>query len=140
MHTTALKQLGISLLRTVVTSVWSLFIGWLILVLPIFEPFRQQLLALSELALPVLLAVIGAAWYAFWRWLEPLLPDWLTAALLGSSRAPVYAAAGVSTATAAQPANPSAGRRQAEIVIEETTDIVIEDDGRPGRYSAGSDR
>lgn len=87
---TALKPLLISLLRTFVSWAWGLFIGWLILVLPIFQPFEQSLLGLSELALPILVAVIAAAWYAFWRWLEPKLPNWLTAALLGSSQQPTY--------------------------------------------------
>jgi hypothetical protein len=88
--TTPLKTLLISLLRTVTTSVWALFIGWLLVAVPIFQPFEESLLALSELALPTVIAVIGAAWYAFWRWVEPRLPDWLTRALLGSARAPVY--------------------------------------------------
>lgn len=83
-------MLGISLLRTFVSWIWALVIGWLLVALPIFEPFREQLLGLSELALPILIAVIGAAWYALWRWLEPRMPDWLTRALLGSSKQPVY--------------------------------------------------
>jgi hypothetical protein len=62
--TTPFKQLLISLLRTVTTSVWALFIGWLLVAVPIFQPFEESLLALSELALPVLISVIGAAWYA----------------------------------------------------------------------------
>lgn len=89
---TALKPLLVSLLRTVVTSVWALFIGWLILAVPVFQPFEESLLGISDLALPVLIAVIGAAWYAFLRWIEPKMPDWLTTALLGSAQAPVYPA------------------------------------------------
>lgn len=87
---TAIKPLLISLLRTFVSWVWALFIGWLLLVLPIFQPFEESLLALPALVLPTLIAVIAAAWYAFWRWIEPKLPDWLTRALLGSAKAPVY--------------------------------------------------
>lgn len=87
---TALKPLLISLLRTFISWVWALFIGWLLLVMPIFQPFEEQLLALPALALPTLIAVIAAAWYALWRWLEPKLPDWLTRALLGSAKAPAY--------------------------------------------------
>lgn len=89
---TALKPLLVSLLRTVVSWAWALVIGWLLVAVPIFQPFEDQLLALSELALPTLVAVIAAAWYALWRWIEPRLPDWLTAALLGSSKAPEYPA------------------------------------------------
>ena len=89
---TALKPLLTSILRTVVSSVWVLFIGWLIVAVPAFQPLEAQLLAVPELVLPVIVSVAAAAWYALWRWLEPKLPDWLTAALLGSSKAPVYPA------------------------------------------------
>ena len=89
---TALKPLLISLLRTAVSSVWVLFIGWLIVVYPPFQPLEAHLLAVPELVLPIIVSVAAAAWYALWRWLEPKLPDWLTAALLGSSKAPVYPA------------------------------------------------
>lgn len=89
---TAIKPLLISLLRTVVSSVWVLFIGWLIVTVPAFQPLEAQLLAVPELVLPIIVSVAAAAWYALWRWLEPKLPDWLTAALLGSSKAPVYPA------------------------------------------------
>lgn len=89
---TALKPLLISLLRTVVSSVWVLFIGWLIVAVPAFQPLEAQLLAVPELVLPIIVSVAAAAWYALWRWVEPKLPNWLTAALLGSSKAPVYPA------------------------------------------------
>jgi len=87
---TALKPLLVSLLRTFVSWAWALFIGWLLIAVPIFQPFEESLLGISELALPVLIAVIGAAWYAFCRWIEPLMPDWLTRTLLGSAKAPAY--------------------------------------------------
>jgi hypothetical protein len=67
-----------------------LFIGWLIVALPVLQPLEEKLLGLAELALPILIAVITAAWYALCRWFEPRMPDWLTRALLGSARAPVY--------------------------------------------------
>lgn len=99
---TGIRALGISLLRTFVSWLWGLIIGWLILVLPIFEPFREQLLALSELALPTLVALIAAAWYALWRWLEPKLPNWAVAVLLGSSKPPAYGTATAAVAAAAE--------------------------------------
>jgi hypothetical protein len=80
----------VSVLRTVVPYVWGLVIGWLITILPVLQPLEEQLLGIAELALPVLIAVISAAWYAFWRWLEPRLPKWLTRAVLGSAKTPVY--------------------------------------------------
>ena len=89
---TPIKALLVSLLRTAVSSAWVLFIGWLIVAVPAFQPLEQQLLAVPELVLPVLVSVAAAAWYALWRWVEPKLPNWLTAALLGSSKTPVYPA------------------------------------------------
>ncbi|MDQ1053163.1 hypothetical protein QE394_001091 [Arthrobacter sp. SORGH_AS 212] len=100
---TAIKPLLLSLLRTVVSWVWALFIGWLLVAVPIFQPFEEQLLGVSELALPTLVAIIAAAWYAAWRWVEPRLPDWLTAAALGSSKAPVYPAIAGSQVTDVNP-------------------------------------
>lgn len=79
-----------SLLRTVVPYLWGLVVTWLITLLPVLAPLEEQLLGLATIALPVLAAVISAAWYAFWRWLEPLLPVWLTRAVLGSAKAPTY--------------------------------------------------
>lgn len=79
-----------SLLRTIVPYVWGLVVTWLITLLPVLAPLQDQLLGLATIALPILAAVLSAAWYAFWRWLEPRLPDWLTRAVLGSAKAPVY--------------------------------------------------
>jgi len=84
-----------SILRTVVPYLWGIIVTWLITVLPVLAPLKEQLLGLAIIALPVLAAVISAAWYAFWRWLEPRLPDWLTRAVLGSAKAPVYPAESV---------------------------------------------
>ncbi|UVK58420.1 membrane protein [Arthrobacter phage GlobiWarming] len=79
-----------SILRTVVPYVWGIVVTWLITTVPVLAPLEHQLLGLATLALPILAAVISAAWYAFWRWLEPRLPDWLTRAVLGSAKTPVY--------------------------------------------------
>jgi len=79
-----------SILRTLVPSLWGSFITWLILLLPALAPLQEQLLGLANVLLPIITAVIVAAWYAFWRWLEPRLPDWVTRAVLGSSKTPVY--------------------------------------------------
>lgn len=80
-----------SILRTLVPALWGSFIVWLLALVPALEPVRELLLSMSDLAVPILTAVIIAAWYALWRRIEPVLPGWLTAALLGSSHAPVYA-------------------------------------------------
>lgn len=83
-------QVLTAVLRTLVPALWGSFIAWLIGLLPILAPLQGQLEGLAELALPILTAVIVAAWYALWRWLEPRLPDWLTRAVLGSAKTPIY--------------------------------------------------
>lgn len=90
-----LRQLLAGLLRTIVPALWGSAITWAIGVAPALAPMQGQLLGLADLALPVITAVIIGAWYALWRWLEPRLPDWLTRALLGSAKTPVYPAATV---------------------------------------------
>lgn len=79
-----------SILRTVVPALWGSFIGWLLTIIPILEPLRNDLLAYADILLPVISAVLIASWYAFWRWLEPRLPDWLTRVVLGSIKSPMY--------------------------------------------------
>lgn len=79
-----------SILRTVVPSLWGALITWLIGLLPILAPLQADLTGLADIALPIITAVLIGAWYAFWRWLEPRLPDWLTRAVLGSAKAPIY--------------------------------------------------
>lgn len=81
-----------AILRTVVPALWGSLIAWLIGVLPILAPLEADLRGLADILLPIITAVIIGAWYAFWRWLEPRLPDWLTRAVLGSAKTPVYAA------------------------------------------------
>jgi hypothetical protein len=87
------------MLRTFVSWGWGIGITWLLTVAPIFEPFREDLLALSDWALLITVALISAGWYTLWRWLEPRLPKALTAAVLGSSKQPVYVTKEVAAAT-----------------------------------------
>lgn len=58
--------------------------------LPILEPHREALLEYGTPLSAIVAAVLIGAWHAFWRWLEPKLPDWLTRAVLGSAKTPVY--------------------------------------------------
>ena len=81
-----------SLLRTLVPALWGSAIAWLIGVLPILAPLEADLDGLADILLPIITAVIIGAWYALWRWLEPRMPDWLTRAVLGSAKMPVYPA------------------------------------------------
>lgn len=82
----------ISILRTVIPLIWGAIITTVIGVVPALEPLRDQMLAYGDLAVPFIAAFITALWYMLWRWVEPKLPNWLTAALLGSAQAPVYTA------------------------------------------------
>lgn len=79
-----------SILRTLVPYMWGIVIGWVLSVLPILEPLRDELLAYGDAAVPVVGLVIVSAWYVLWRKLEPRLPDWLIRAVLGSAKAPTY--------------------------------------------------
>lgn len=79
-----------SILRTIVPALWGSFIGWLLGLVPLLEPLREQLLSYGDLAVPVIAGILIGAWYTFWRWLEPRLPDWVKVIVLGSSHAPVY--------------------------------------------------
>ncbi|QWY79657.1 membrane protein [Arthrobacter phage Persistence] len=85
-----MTQIATAILRTVIPALWGSLITWLIGMLPILAPLQSYLMGLSQVILPIATAVVIGAWYAFWRWLEPRLPDWLTRAVLGSAKAPVY--------------------------------------------------
>lgn len=91
-----------SVLRTVVPALWGAIIGWVLTILPVLEPLREQLLEYGSAAVPFIAALLIGAWYALWRKLEPRLPDWLTTILLGSAKTPVYPPAKV-TSTHAEP-------------------------------------
>lgn len=79
-----------SILRTVIPALWGSVIGFVLTIIPILEPLRDQLLTYGDLAVPVISAIIIGAWYVLWRNVEPWLPKWLTRILLGSAQAPVY--------------------------------------------------
>lgn len=84
----------VSYLRTGVPIVW----GWLVAQLLGHWDWLAKTLESAGVDLQSG-AVVGAVtglvvflWYALWRWLEPRLPDSVTRLVLGSSRAPAYAA------------------------------------------------
>lgn len=79
-----------SILRTVVPALWAAFINWALVVVPVLEPHRDELLGYGLPLAVAASAVLTAAWYAFWRWLQPRLPDWLARVVLGSSKTPEY--------------------------------------------------
>lgn len=77
----------IALLRTVVPTLWSAAVAWLILRIPALQPVADQLGAVGEL---VLVPLVLAAYKALANRVEPLLPAWLRALLLGAARMPAY--------------------------------------------------
>ena len=107
-----------SILRTIVPSLWASFINWALIVVPLLEPHREELLAYGLPLAAVATALLTAAWYAFWRWLEPKLPNWLKRAVLGSAKAPIYAGKHVATTNG-------------NIIIEENGQAVYDSLERP---------
>jgi hypothetical protein len=75
-------------LRTIVPTLWSAGLAWLLVHLPVLHSLAAPLGALgTAVAVPVVLA----AYKAVLAWLEPRLPAWLARLLNGSSRPPTYA-------------------------------------------------
>lgn len=79
-----------SILRTVVPALWAAFINWALVIVPVLEPHREELLGYGLPLAVVASAILTATWYASWRWLEPRLPAWLIRAALGSAKVPSY--------------------------------------------------
>ncbi len=75
-----------SWVRTVVPTLWSALIAWLI-TLGLPESFGDALGGLSD---TVIVPAVLAAVYAAIRWVEPRIPPWLSAVLIGSPRQPEY--------------------------------------------------
>lgn len=74
----------VSLLRTYVPIAVGALVSWLL-------TLGIELDAETQAGLIVALTGLSqAAYYALVRAIEPRLPDWLTRALLGSAKAPVY--------------------------------------------------
>jgi hypothetical protein len=82
------RDIGVSIIRTVVPSLWGAALAWLVTQIPALEP------VLNESGMTGLGAVIAATliglWYALFRSIESKLPAWLTVLVLGSNRPPTY--------------------------------------------------
>lgn len=76
----------VSWLRTIVPSVWSALVTWLV-ALGLPETFTGALSGLWE---TVLMPVVFGAVYAGLRAVEAKLPPWATRLLLGSNQPPSY--------------------------------------------------
>lgn len=84
----SLSDRAVSILRTVVPSLWGSAILFVTANLALPEPLVEYLGSEATVAVVTALAITG--WYAVWRTLEPQLPAWLTRIVLGSNQAPSY--------------------------------------------------
>ncbi|MFJ3957687.1 hypothetical protein [Arthrobacter sp. NPDC090010] len=80
------------ILRTLVPYFWGIVVTWLLSILPVLEPLRDDLLAQAPVLVLVIGSVMSGLWYVLWEWLRPRLPDWLVRILMGSAKGPVYLA------------------------------------------------
>lgn len=78
----------VSILRTVVPSLWGSAILFLTASVTLPETLTEYLG--SEATVAVVTAIVIGGWYALWRWLEPKIPAWLTRIVLGSNSTPSY--------------------------------------------------
>ena len=88
----------VSILRTLIPTLWGSVIAWLISLAPVLDSVRDELEGLGL----VLAAVCIAVYYAIVRVVEPHIPGWLARVLLGSSRSPGLYASEAQRRTAAR--------------------------------------
>lgn len=86
--TPSLRDIGISIIRTVVPTAWGAALTWVASQVPMFADALNAPAAVGFAG--VLVAVLTTAWYSLMRSLESRLPAWLTVLVLGANRAPVY--------------------------------------------------
>ena len=81
-------DVGVSIIRTVVPSLWGAALTWLATQIPALEPVLNQpgMVGLGG----VLAVALIALWYTLFRSIEKKLPAWLTVLVLGSNRPPTY--------------------------------------------------
>lgn len=85
------RDIGVSIIRTVVPSLWGAGLTWLTTQIPALAPILNEP-GMTGLG-AVLAATLIGLWYAFFRSIEKKLPAWLTVLVLGSNRPPTYQAA-----------------------------------------------
>lgn len=83
-----IRDIGVSIIRTIVPSAWGAALAWLISQVPALEPVLNQS-GMTGLG-AVLAATLIGLWYALFRSVESKLPAWLTVLVLGSNRPPTY--------------------------------------------------
>lgn len=82
------RDIGVSIIRTIVPSAWGAALAWLASQIPALEPVLNQP-GMTGLG-AVLAATLIGLWYALFRSIESKLPAWLTVLVLGSNRPPTY--------------------------------------------------
>lgn len=83
-----LRDVGTSIIRTVVPSLWAVGLAWLASQVPALEPVLNAP-GMAGLGAALAAAILGV-WYALFRSIEAKLPPWLTVLVLGSNRPPTY--------------------------------------------------
>lgn len=82
------RDIGVSIIRTVVPALWGSALAWLLTQVPALEPVLNAP-GMTGLG-AVLAATLVGLWYALFRSIEAKLPAWLTVLVLGSNRPPTY--------------------------------------------------
>lgn len=83
------RDIGVSIIRTIVPALWGMGLTWLVTQVPALEPVLNQS-GMAGLGAVIAATLIGL-WYALFRSIESKLPAWLTVLVLGSNRPPTYA-------------------------------------------------
>lgn len=82
------RDVGTSIIRTVVPALWGGALAWLVTQVPALEP-AVNASGMTGLGAAIAVALVGL-WHAFFRSIESKLPAWLTVLVLGSNRPPTY--------------------------------------------------
>lgn len=83
-----IRDIGVSIIRTVVPALWGTGLTWLVTQAPALEPVLNRS-GMTGLGAVIAATLIGL-WYALFRSIEAKLPAWLTVLVLGSNRPPTY--------------------------------------------------
>lgn len=82
------RDVGTSIIRTVVPAFWGFALAWLVTQVPALEPVLNAP-GMTGLGAALAVALVGL-WHAFFRSIESKLPAWLTVLVLGSNTPPTY--------------------------------------------------
>lgn len=83
-----IRDVGVSIIRTVVPGLWGSALAWLATQVPAFEPVLNAP-GMAGIGSALAGALI-LAWYSLFRSIEGKLPAWLTVLVLGANTPPTY--------------------------------------------------